>query len=119
MIGDVVKKLRRNKKIYQQDLADALSVSKSTVAMWETNKRTPDATMLVKIASFFDVSVDYLLGKSKAVEIAECIDISVECVKKNASSDDARIVAIEKISQLPDDKVDRLLGYLEALEEEK
>lgn len=41
MIGDVVKKLRRNKKIYQQDLADALSVSKSTVAMWETNKRTP------------------------------------------------------------------------------
>ena len=82
MIGDVIKKLRRNKKIYQQDLAAALSVSKSTVAMWETNKRTPDATMLVKIASFFDVSVDYLLGKSKAVDIdkiAECIDISVEC----------------------------------------
>ena len=64
MLGDKIKALRNSKKMYQQDLADALSVSKSTIAMWETNKRVPDATMLVKIAEYFDVSVDYLLERT-------------------------------------------------------
>lgn len=65
MLGDNIKELRNKKGIYQQDLADSLSVSKSTVAMWETNKREPDLTMLRKIAIFFDVSIDNLLGFSE------------------------------------------------------
>lgn len=64
MIGDTIKSLRQRKKIYQQELANNLSVSKSAVAMWETNKRTPDADTLIQIADYFDVSVDYLLGKT-------------------------------------------------------
>lgn len=61
MLGDKIKELRNEKNIYQQDLATALMVSKSTVAMWETNKRVPDKTMLIKIAEYFDITVDYLL----------------------------------------------------------
>ncbi len=62
MLGDILKELRSKKNLYQQDLADILSVSKSTVAMWETNKREPDLLMLKKIANFFEVSIDYLLS---------------------------------------------------------
>lgn len=62
MLGDKIKLLRTNNKMYQQDLANALSVSKSTIAMWETNKRIPDASMLVKIANFFGITVDHLLS---------------------------------------------------------
>ena len=65
MLGDIIKKLRNNKKMLQQDLADVLTVSKSTIAMWETNKRIPDTTMLVKIADFFEVTVDYLLEEER------------------------------------------------------
>ena len=64
MLGDNIKALRTNKNMYQQDLADTLSVSKSTIAMWETNKRIPDATTLLKIANYFNISVDELLGNT-------------------------------------------------------
>lgn len=60
MLGDKIKTLRNEKGIYQQELAEALSVSKSTVAMWETNKREPDLLTLKKIAEFFKVSIDFL-----------------------------------------------------------
>ncbi len=67
MLGDKIKTLRTSNNMLQQDLANALSVSKSTVAMWETNKRIPDASMLVKIAEYFDVSVDYLLEEERRI----------------------------------------------------
>lgn len=61
MLSDKIKELRKQHGIYQKDLADALSVSKSTVAMWETGKRMPDIDMLKCIASYFKISIDYLL----------------------------------------------------------
>lgn len=65
MIGEKIKKLRLEKGIYQQELASALQVSKSTIAMWETNKRAPELETAIEIATYFDVSLDYLLGKTK------------------------------------------------------
>ena len=64
MLGQKIKLLRTENGLYQQDLADILQVSKSTVAMWETNKREPDLVMISKIASYFGVTVDWLTGKS-------------------------------------------------------
>lgn len=65
MIGDRLKELRTNSKIYQADLAEVLGVSKGAVAMWETNKREPDSLMLKKIANYFNVSLDYLLDNEQ------------------------------------------------------
>lgn len=45
-------------------LAEELKVSKGTIAMWETGKRTPDFDMLVTLSDLFDVSIDYILGHS-------------------------------------------------------
>lgn len=64
MIGDKIKELREKKKIFQQELADALSVSKSTVAMWETNKREPDLDTIDRIAEYFSVPIDYLISET-------------------------------------------------------
>lgn len=58
-----LKKLRQEKKYSQQKLADILNVSRSTVAMWETNASEPSNEMLRQIADIFGVSTDYLLGK--------------------------------------------------------
>ena len=64
MLGERIKQLRKERGMYQQALANALQVSKSTVAMWETDKREPDIQTIKRIAEFFCVSIDYLLGKT-------------------------------------------------------
>jgi transcriptional regulator with XRE-family HTH domain len=65
-IGKVIAELRSQKELNQRDFAKALGVSNGAVAMWETNKRQPDLEMIKKIASFFNVSIDYILGTEKS-----------------------------------------------------
>ena len=55
--------LRKEKSISQATLAKQLQVSYSVVCYWETDRSEPTAPNLVKIADFFNVSVDYLLGR--------------------------------------------------------
>ena len=63
-LNDKIKTLRKEKNISQEDLAKALGLSRSTIAGYETNKRKPDINTIHKIADFFNISVDYLLGRS-------------------------------------------------------
>lgn len=59
-----IKKLREEKGLTQRQFAEQFQISPSTIALYEVGKRTPDADTLSKLASFFDVSVDYLLGRT-------------------------------------------------------
>lgn len=61
-----LKQLREQKKISQQQLANALSVSQSTVGMWESGKNKPEYTTLLKIAEYFGVSLDELAGEKES-----------------------------------------------------
>lgn len=61
MFGDRIKSLRLSHNLNQVQLAEQLKVSKQTVSNWENNNILPSIEMLVKIASFFSVSTDYLL----------------------------------------------------------
>lgn len=56
--------LRKTKDVSQQDIADYLGVSRVTISNYETGRRDPDTSTLGKLASYFNVSVDYLLGNS-------------------------------------------------------
>lgn len=62
--GERLQELRKQKKITRDELAKALKLSYSAIAKYETNVRKPDQDTLKKIADFFDVTVDYLLGRS-------------------------------------------------------
>ena len=59
-----IKDLRRSMQISQQKLADSIGVSRSTIAMWELGNSEPDNGNLTKLAHYFNVSVDYLLGEN-------------------------------------------------------
>ncbi len=59
-----LRNLRDEHNISGEELGKILNVGKSTVSMWENGKNLPTTTMLEKIASYFNVSTDYLLGKS-------------------------------------------------------
>lgn len=64
MIGERIKSLREERKITQQELARYLGVSQKTISNYENGERSPDPDTLRKIADYFDVTVDYLLGRS-------------------------------------------------------
>ena len=56
--------LREERNLLQSDVAKIFNVEQPTVSQWENNKRIPDSSMIIIIANFFDVSTDYLLGRS-------------------------------------------------------
>ena len=60
--GTKLKQARQNAKLSQEQLAEKLCVSRSTVAKWETDKGMPDIDNLMAIAKALDVSLDYLLS---------------------------------------------------------
>lgn len=64
MISERLKSLREDADLSQKELAKALGVSPSTIGMYESGKRTPDSEMLTRICDFFNITVDYLLGRS-------------------------------------------------------
>ncbi|GGG18758.1 hypothetical protein GCM10007425_11560 [Lysinibacillus alkalisoli] len=61
--GDILKQLRTAQGLSQQQLTDQLMINRSTYARYETSSTQPDFETLVKLADFFNVSIDYLLGR--------------------------------------------------------
>ena len=57
-----IKELRLERKLSQADLAKELNVSQRSISSWETGFRQPDFETLERIAKFFEVTADYLLG---------------------------------------------------------
>ncbi len=64
-VCDNIRRLRREKNMTQEMLAEILSVTPQAVSKWERAERYPDITMLPAIANYFGVSVDMLLGNDK------------------------------------------------------
>lgn len=71
--GENLKKLRKEKELTQEELAEFLGVSFQAVSKWERGESYPDITMLPEVATFFKVSVDDLLGVNKAENEEEII----------------------------------------------
>ena len=75
MIGERLKQLRIKNGLKQQELADMFGLSSGTISFYESEQRKPDIDFIVAIAKYFDVSTDYLLGLTNAID-KENIDIS-------------------------------------------
>lgn len=63
--ANIFKQLRMERGYTQEAIAKALGISRSAVGMYESGKRIPDSEDLEKFADFFNVDIDYLLGRSK------------------------------------------------------
>ena len=92
-----LKELREKKGITQAELSKILKISPSSIGMYEQGRREPDSTTLKKIATFFDVSIDYLLdNEPKQIslpaltpkderEIARDLENMIESLKGSAA----------------------------------
>lgn len=61
---NALKTLRIKRGVTQDQLADVVGVAQQTVAKWESRKRSPGLDTIVKLSNYFNVSLDYLLGRS-------------------------------------------------------
>lgn len=63
MISKRLKELRQDRDLLQKDIATFLNITTSAYGFYEQGKRVPDSDTLSKLADFFEVSVDYILGR--------------------------------------------------------
>lgn len=84
MFGDTIKTLRLSHNLNQVQLANELSVSKQTVSNWENNNILPSIDMLLKIASFFSVSTDFLLelNHKRYIEVSDLSDTEIAHIQQ-------------------------------------
>ena len=65
MFGERLKELRLKKKLKQSELGKEIGISASTIGMYEQGRRFADQSTLIKLAQYFNVTTDYLLGFSE------------------------------------------------------
>jgi len=65
---DVIKKLRAESNISQNDIATLLNISRQAYSLYENGKREPSIDTIQQLAEIFNVSVDYLLGNTDKKE---------------------------------------------------
>ena len=66
-VSNSIKKLRQEKKLSQEELAEKLYVTRQAVSNWENGKTHPDIDTITKLANIFDVSVERIIyGKAKS-----------------------------------------------------
>jgi len=62
--GHIIRKLREEKNLSQIELSKKLNITSQSLSQYELNKRVPDIDMINRLADFFNVSIDYLLGRT-------------------------------------------------------
>ena len=60
-----IKDLREDRDMRQIDLANATGIDQRTISNYETGRSKPDSDALISLADFFNVSIDYLVGRVK------------------------------------------------------
>ena len=69
MLNENIKKLRMARGLNQVEFARVMGVSKQCVSNWENDNVMPSIEMLIKIADFFNVTTDYILGRNERTYI--------------------------------------------------
>lgn len=108
VFGDVLRELRQTKKLTMKELGEKIGLTESAVSMYERNVRRPNYEKLEKIADFFNVDMEYLLGKSNipnrhtssqiTADINEDIMLILRAVKKMSEKDRKRMIQMLKIA---------------------
>jgi transcriptional regulator with XRE-family HTH domain len=107
-LGRLLIELRKEKGIYQKELATYLEVSTGTISNYEKGVHNPDLKALCKIADFYDVSLDYMLGRTQ-------YNHSLETLNRNLTKDFTISDFMNTVLEFSDRNVSSLLDYVELL----
>ena len=107
-LGERLNKLRQERGLTQQELADLFHISNSTISSYVTGNRIPDVEFLLKLSKFYNISSDYIIGLSDS---RLPLDIMNSIVADQVSYQSV----IEKIQKLPVERKRTLLAILDDL----
>lgn len=102
-IGEKISKLRQEYNLNKEELANRLGYGKSIITYWEKNERTPNAQAIIALADFFQVSADYLLGRSD--------DYSVNTISSSDLSDDQQYI-VSEYNKLSSTDKQKIVNYM-------
>lgn len=79
---DILKELRQKKGVYQKDVAKYLGVDRTTYVKYERGNSEPSNDILIKLADYFNISVDCLLGRNIKFTSNKINDFNLNAVEK-------------------------------------
>lgn len=97
MLHKKLRELRKSKKNTQSDIADFLNMSEVAYGNYERGRNEPDIKTLIKIANYYNVTLDYLLNR-------EIEDVSIVDLKANTEN-----LSKEKLVEIVNKQIDLLL----------
>lgn len=98
-----LKRLRTERHITQMELAFELGIPQSTYQQYESGVHEADYAMLIQIADYFDVSIDYLLGRTDIRTPAreDTIEIATRVQQYGSEFQTAALALLEQIERIP------------------
>lgn len=91
-IGEIIRSLRKEREMTQEELAELLSVTAQSVSKWERGESLPDIAQIVPLASIFDVSTDVLFALDDKRE-QEAVRALIEAAEQNVRDDNRTVTA--------------------------
>jgi HTH-type transcriptional regulator, competence development regulator len=113
MLGETIAKLRKEKGLSQYELADRLGFSRGKLSNYEQGSRQPDYDTLKKIADYFDVTIDYLLGREEKVKSKEDTLDEVNKLVKEYGIEQFGFFDIEKWKDLSPEDIEEIKKHFE------
>ncbi len=82
--GTVLKQLRKNNNLTQEELGSRIGLSKAVVSKYENGMGYPTFDVLIQIADYFGVTTDYLLGvaKNKTIDVSNLNETQIEVIQR-------------------------------------
>lgn len=99
-IGEKLRLLRKERGYTQSDVGDIIGQERSTIACYESSKRTPDVKTLEKLASLYKVTLDYFSEKSETDIMVELLSRSNAFFSANDISNESKTQIMNKIMGL-------------------
>jgi transcriptional regulator with XRE-family HTH domain len=96
-IGEVLTKLREERGYMQRDVAEKLGIAPNTLSGYERDLRKPDSDVLLKLAKFYNVTTDHILGADELGNIY--LSLAKEAEQNGIHPDDIRL-ALDTIKRL-------------------
>lgn len=104
-----LKEIRNRYGLLQTKVAMDLNITQETVSSYETGRVLPSSDMLIKLADYYNTSIDYLLRRTK-------YDLPIDDCKPN-NLDEREFKHITKYKRLSTKNKDKIDGYIDALED--
>ena len=100
-----IKELRKEKGISQEELAKKIQVKNYSIGDWERDRTEPNINTLIELANYFEVSVDYLIGRTE--------DDGIININTNLQNDEIQL--LKEYKKLNSDEKNQVIGFAKAL----